>query len=76
VVLVPQLGISQSGDQLIFTWSTVLTEMYQLEYKGDLRDTTWTPLGGPILGTGDSVSVTNSITGQQRFFRVEIMPGK
>jgi hypothetical protein len=50
--------------------------LYQVEYKDDMSAPTWTLLGSPLPGTGGSITVTNAITGQNRFFQVDITPGQ
>jgi hypothetical protein len=75
VLLPPQIsGINVGGNQLVFTWSTAAGQNYQIEYKNDLASSSWTSLGGPINGTGSSISFTNDLTTAQRFFRLRILP--
>jgi hypothetical protein len=57
--------------QFIISWQTVANLTYHLEYKNDLNGA-WTSLGNSIIGTGASVSVTNSITAPHCFFRVGV----
>ena len=77
VDVMPQLSIVTSGTQVIVTCrATISTQTYQIEYKDDLRDTAWTLLGSPTLGTGGSIAFTNQITTTQRFFRIDIAPGQ
>ena len=46
---------------------------YQMEYQDDLVAANWLPLNDPLVGTGGSLSVTNSYdTSSQRFFRLRI----
>jgi len=74
VVATPQLsGIFLSGNQLAFTWSTIASETYQLEYKDNLAAPAWTLIPGPIPGTGGPIIVTNNLgASPQRFFRLVI----
>lgn len=65
---------SYSQSQFSFTFATVAGQKYQVEYNDSLDSATWTPLGGPITGTGNSVGITNGITSPQRFFRLNIQP--
>ncbi len=76
VVAAPQLnGITLNGNQFGFNWSTVSNETYQLQYKDDLAAATWTPLGSPMIGTGNFIIVTNNLgASPQRFFRLMISP--
>ena len=74
VVAVPQLtGVVLNGNQFIFSWPTLANQTYQLQYKDNLTAATWTPLGSPMIGTGNSIIVTNLIgTSPQRFFRLVV----
>ncbi len=66
-------AISTGDGNLNFTFNSVPGDSYQIEYKDNLNDTTWTPLGSPISGTGDNITLTNSIAAQpQRFYRLVV----
>jgi hypothetical protein len=70
-----QIGSARMNqNQFSFAFATVAGQKYQVEYKDSLNSATWIPLGDPITGTGDSVSITNGVTGPQRFFRLNIQP--
>ncbi|MGH7969372.1 MAG: hypothetical protein ACREIC_11660, partial [Limisphaerales bacterium] len=71
----PSLSVQVSGSNFLLTWPTVSGQTYQIEYKDNLNASAWTPLGSPIIGTGDVLSSTNSLTfANQRFFRLNIVP--
>jgi hypothetical protein len=76
VVAVPKLsGVHLSGNQVIFNWPTIAGQTYQLQYRNNLAAGTWNSLGGAVIGTGNSVIVTNGLgASPQRFFRVVISP--
>jgi hypothetical protein len=42
-----------------------------VQYKTQLSDATWTPLGSPIVGTGATQSVQDSLGAANRFYRVQ-----
>jgi hypothetical protein len=65
---------SVSGNnQFIVSWPTVVDQTYQLEYTSDLTAATWTPWGSPVVGTGATAAVTNSMSvTPQCFFRVAV----
>jgi hypothetical protein len=66
--------IKTSGHWFSFTLPTLAGRSYQPEYKIDLNDTDWTPLGAPIMGTGAFLVLTNELGDfQQRFFRIRIL---
>ena len=76
VVSAPQLnGFALNGNQIVFNWSTIAAQSYQLEYKDSLNATNWTLLGGVLPGTGSPIIVTNTLGApSQRFFRLVISP--
>jgi hypothetical protein len=73
-VVAPQLnGVVLNGNQLIFSWPTIPNQSYQLQYTTNLTTSAWTPLGSPMIGTGNSITVTNLIgASPQSFFRLII----
>ena len=77
VVALPQLTtLKISANQFIFSFPTISNQLYQVEYKDNLAAPTWTLSGSPLPGTGGSIIATNAITGQQRFFQVDVTPGQ
>jgi hypothetical protein len=73
VVSVPQLSsVGVRSSQYVFGFQSVIGQQYQVEYKDNLGSGTWLPFGQPIAGTGSFVSVTNTITVPQRFFRLSM----
>ena len=65
------MTIQAAGTNLVMTWPGAAGQNYQLEYKDNLADPTWTPLGGVIVGADGTVTVTNGIgDSAQRFFRL------
>ena len=63
-------GTALQGDQFVFTFPTLTGQQYWVQATDALVPPAWSSLGNPIVGTGASVTVTNEITGPQRFFRV------
>jgi hypothetical protein len=69
----PELSAQISGGSLLLSWPTVIGQTYLLEYKNNLADSTWTPLGNPVAGTGNPVSFNiDSTASTNRFFRLVI----
>lgn len=66
------LGIVTSGTRVVLTVPTNPGHNSQVEYADDLSASAWTPLGGWMLGTGGVISITNTPTSPQRFFRASI----
>ncbi len=68
-------GVPLSPSQFALTWPTITNQTYQLEYATNLAAATWTPLGTPVVGSGNPVIVTNGLDAlPQRFFRLRISP--
>jgi unsaturated rhamnogalacturonyl hydrolase len=74
VVAKPDLtGISVSGNQSTLNWPTLTGQNYQVEFKDNLNDPAWTPLGVPQAGTGYLLNATdNSNNVPHRFYRLLI----
>ncbi|HVU28690.1 MAG TPA: lamin tail domain-containing protein [Verrucomicrobiae bacterium] len=69
----PQLGaVNAINNQMILSWQTVAGQNYQIEYKDNLSDADWTPLGNSLLGDGGLISITNDTATAQRFFRIRL----
>ncbi len=65
------MTIQTVGTNLILTWPGAAGQTYQLQYKNDLADPTWTPVGGTIPGADGTMTVTNGVgTSTQRYFRL------
>ena len=68
------LSVQSSGANLLLNWPGLAGQTYQLEYKTNLTDSTWTPLGSPLTGTGSTLYSTNPIgTFSERFFRLRLV---
>jgi len=68
------LTIQPAGTNLLVTWPGVAGQTYQLEYKDDLTAPTWTPLDGPVAGTGGTLTLTNNYDGSpQRYFHLRLV---
>jgi hypothetical protein len=58
--------------RLSFTVQPGLT--YRVEYKNNLTDATWLPLGGTHLATGETLLVDDNLNSQpQRFYRLSVV---
>jgi hypothetical protein len=63
-----------AGTNVFLTWPGVAGQTYQLEYKNNLTDPAWTPVGSPVTGTGVQLTLTNnSSTLAQRFFHLKLV---
>jgi hypothetical protein len=64
-----------AGTSLILSWTSFTGQSYQIQFKNNLNDPAWQPLGAPIPGTGSPISATNDLSAPtQRFFRLSILP--
>jgi len=63
-----------AGTNLFLNWPGVAGQIYQLEFKANLTDPVWTPLGSPVTGTGATLTLTNnSSSSPRRFFHLRLV---
>jgi hypothetical protein len=68
------LGFQATVTNLVLSWTGVSGETYQIEYKDDLRDATWSALGSPIPGSGMPSTFTNDFSlSTRRFYRLRVV---
>jgi hypothetical protein len=68
------LSVHTAGTNLFLAWPGAAGQTYQLEYKDNLTDPAWTPLGNPVTGAGGTLTLTNNFGGSpQRFFRLQLV---
>jgi hypothetical protein len=66
-------GVAQTNGQLLFSWTPISGEGYQVQFKTNLSQTNWVDLGPPI--TNGVVPATNAIgPDPQRFYRLQVVP--
>ena len=73
-LLGPQLFrvISFTGGVTTLECDTIPGRNYAVEFKDNLGDAAWQPLGDPRPAVGATLTVTdNSVTGSQRFYRIK-----
>jgi Carbohydrate binding module (family 6) len=63
---------SVSGGNINLSFQTQAGFSYQIEYKNDLSDFTWTPLGSPVAGDGSIKSVNDPASESRRFYRARV----
>jgi len=69
----PTLTATVGGGNVTVSFPTQTGYSYQLLYKNNLTDATWTPLNAPILGNNAVQSESVPMAGHSyRFFRVQI----
>ena len=68
------VAIQASGTNLLLNWPGVAGQQYQVEYKTNLTDSAWSPVGGVITGNGGTLNMTNVIgTTSQRFYHLRLV---
>jgi len=64
-----------ANGELIVSWPTVSGPSYQVEYKTNLNDALWMPVGSPVIGSGGAITSTNSVNAySQCYLRLKITP--
>jgi Carbohydrate binding module (family 6) len=66
------LSASISGGNIHISFPTQTGSNYQLLYKTHLSDASWTTLGSPVSGNNAVQSVSDTVGGSSRFYRVQI----
>ena len=61
-----------SGGNINISFPTQNGSSYQLLYKNDLTDPTWTPIGSPVSGNGSVQSLGDTLGLSKRFYRVQV----
>ena len=68
------LSAHRQGTQFVITWPSEAGSTYQVQCNPGLSSTNWTNLGDPIAAGGTGLSVTNSASVSQQFYRVLLLP--
>jgi len=73
----PQItSITRSGGTVNFSWASVATRQYQVQYKTNVTSLIWNNLGSPITAVAATTSSSDSITPDKlRFYRIALLPG-
>ena len=67
-------SIGKQGDLFVFSFPSATGLQYQVEACDDLDAAVWAPVGNPVQGTGETLTVSNTITSTHQFFRLSISP--
>ncbi|HEY4417662.1 MAG TPA: hypothetical protein VGO57_18365 [Verrucomicrobiae bacterium] len=67
----PHLKAAVNGANVIVSFLSRTNTTYQLLFKANLTDPTWTPVGSVISGNSLNVSATNAISGDSGFYRLQ-----
>jgi hypothetical protein len=66
------LNISVSGTTVHLSFASQSGANYQIEYKNDLTDANWTPLGSAVAGDGNVKGAVDSTASGKRFYRLRV----
>ena len=59
-----------NGSSITIGFDTIPGRSYRLYYKTNIDDPTWLPLSAPILATGASLTIEDSIGSAKRFYKI------
>jgi hypothetical protein len=65
----PVLSVTRSGNTTSISFQSEAGLTYQVQYKNNLTDPTWTPLGSAVPGDGTVKTVNDTTGGQSRFYQ-------
>lgn len=63
-----------TNSELNLTWETASGLVYQVQYKTNLLQPGWLNLGKPIPATSDSLTVSDTVSSPQQFYRLSVWP--
>jgi len=68
-------SITQSNDNVTFSWASFSGAVYRVEYRTNLTLGTWLPLAPSVPSAGTTTSFSDSLlTDPQRFYRIVLLP--
>jgi len=63
------------GPRIALSWSAVAGTRYRVEFKDDLDEAAWTPLGAEVAASGPVATIEDGLEGiAQRFYRIVVLP--
>jgi hypothetical protein len=63
----------QADHSCALTFESEPGHTYRVEFKNDLNETTWRPLGTNQFATGDTLTFSDTPAAPQRFYRVVLV---
>jgi len=67
--------VARSGNNINFSWVSVVGRSYQVQYRTNLTQVGWLNLGSPIAAVSTVTSSSDSIgSGPRRFYRIGLVP--
>jgi hypothetical protein len=70
--LVQQLA--KAGGMITFDWAAQMGETYQVQYSTNLSQPSWISWGSPITATNSILTVSDTSTNAQRYYRLLLLP--
>jgi hypothetical protein len=68
-------AVPASDSRVTITWNSFTNGTYRVEQKPDLAGPDWMAIGGDVVATRNTTSITNGIAGAtQRFYRIRLIP--
>ncbi len=67
-------ALTQTSGVFNLTWNTTSNLVYQVQYTANLLQPEWINLTPPITAAGNTLSVTDTLSTSQRFYRLIISP--
>ena len=64
---------SRSDNSVVLNWETTIGQAYQVEYKNQINQAGWIPLGSSQIATSATLSITDNFN-SQRFYHVLLLP--
>ncbi len=64
----------RNADRIVLSWTTVARQSYQLQYVTRPEATNWVNVGPVTNASGSVISIFDSATDSQRFYRVILKP--
>jgi hypothetical protein len=68
------LPLTFSGTNVLLTWTAVSNVTYRLEFNPDLTPSNWNAIPGDVLGLSNTASKLDTLTPNNRFYRVQVLP--
>jgi hypothetical protein len=67
--------VQQVGNSVLFTWSAITNQTYQIQSTVSLAPANWTNSGGTIPVTNSTMTTSEGIgTNSHQFYRVVLVP--
>lgn len=63
-----------ASNRFTFTWSTTASQIYQIQYTTNLVQNVWANLGGAVVATGSSATLSDTVSNSQMFYRASLVP--